>query len=84
MPPAIERSGCRMSTARSSIRSRKSKRVNSDSPLAIGLSVAARTSAWPRLSSKQTGSSSQARLQLATSRQKRLASATVQVPWART
>ena len=33
-----------MSTARSSIRSRKSKRVNSDSPLAIGMSVDARTS----------------------------------------
>jgi hypothetical protein len=39
----------RMSTARNSIRSRKSRRVNSDSPLAIGMSVAARTATCDRV-----------------------------------
>ena len=49
---------------------------------AIGMSVVARTWAWPALSSAVTGSSNQARLQSSTSRQKRFASATDSVPWA--
>ena len=82
IPPAIERSGWNTSAARSSARSRKSKRVNSLSPVAIGMSVLARTSASPRLSSAVTGSSNQPMLHSATSRQNRLASATFQVPCA--
>src|SRR5579885_2356717 len=79
---ALARSGCMMSTAPKSARSRKSCRVNSLSPAAIGMSVARRTSAQPALSSAVTGSSNQARSQSSTSRQKRLASATDRVPWA--
>ena len=60
MPPQIARSGCSTSAARKSIRSRKSKRVQSLSPLAIGMCVERRTSARPRLSSAVTGSSNQA------------------------
>src|SRR5271167_2914585 len=82
MPPQIARSGWKMSTAASIARSRKSCRVNSLSPAAIGMSVAARTCAHPALSSAVTGSSNQARLQSSTRRQKRLASATEKVPCA--
>src|SRR5712692_645026 len=82
MPPQIARSGCMMSTAPKTARSRKSCRVNSLSPAAIGMSVAARTAAQPALSSAVTGSSNQARLQSSTSRQKRFASATDRVPCA--
>ena len=39
MPPQIARSGCMMSTAPNTARSRKSWRVNSLSPEAIGMSV---------------------------------------------
>src|SRR6185369_13293568 len=42
IPPQIARSGWNTSTARSSARSRKSKRLNSLSPAAIGMAVAAR------------------------------------------
>src|SRR5207248_878626 len=55
IPPQIARSGCMISTAPSTARSRKSCRVNSLSPEAIGMSVRARTSACPRLSSAVTG-----------------------------
>ncbi len=66
-----------MSTAFNSHSSRKSKRLNSLSPAEIGMSVDARTSAQPRLSSPVTGSSNHIRLQSWTMRQNRLASATV-------
>src|SRR5215472_6950279 len=82
MPPQIARSGCMMSTAPSAARSRKSCRVNSLSPAAIGMSLARRTSAQPALSSAVTGSSNQAMSSASTSRQKRFASATDSVPWA--
>ena len=49
MPPQIARSGWKMSTAPSIARSRKSWRVNSLSPAAIGMSVAARTCGATRL-----------------------------------
>src|SRR5947209_4514909 len=60
MPPAEHVSGWTMSTARIVISSRKPKRVNSHSPLAIGMVSAARTSRWPATSSGGTGSSNQA------------------------
>ncbi|MNC94629.1 hypothetical protein D3C83_115290 [compost metagenome] len=77
MPPQIARSGWKMSTARSSARSLKSKRLNSDSPAAIGTVPEARTSAMPRLSSAVTGSSNQVRSQSSTPRQNCFASLTV-------
>ena len=84
MPPAMATSGCRTSTARKAMRSRKAKRVCSLSPDAIGMSVDARTSACPAGLSGDTGSSSQARSQSATLRAKRWASRTDHVPWAST
>ena len=48
------------------------------------MSVDARTSAWPRTLSAETGSSSQARSQSSTLRAKRWASRTDQVPCAST
>jgi hypothetical protein len=82
MPPAMARSGCSTSAARSSAISRKSWRVNSLSPVEIGTAEARRTSARPILSPAVTGSSNHSRSQSSTMRQKALASATVQVPCA--
>ena len=74
IPPAMARSGWSTSAPRSSAISRKSCRVNSLSPVAMGTAEARRTSARPALSSAVTGSSSQERSQSSTIRQKALAS----------
>ena len=58
-PPARAMSGWAMSTARWKNRSSKSKRVNSRSPVAMGITVERRTSARPGWSSGETGSSNQ-------------------------
>ncbi len=84
MPPAMAVSGWQTSTARAAIISAKAKRVCSLSPAAMGMSVDARTSAWPATLSGDTGSSSHARSQSATLRAKRCASRTLHVPCAST
>ena len=56
-PPAAQVSGWMMSIARDTKRSRKPNRVNSHSPPAIGIEIAAFTALYPVTSSGGTGSS---------------------------